>query len=694
MRAAGGPGTLPRLLAGLAAALLLGTAVPGLAATPAASPYAEAAAGLAAKGGWAEAEELAAEGLSYDGADSDLLYLWALAALKSRDDAAASLAALEAALLSGRFSMFEAGAARLLRAELLVRTRRFEKALAALDELERAPAAASASFPSRASDALRLRALALYGLGRRPEAVAALQAAARRHPDDPRFARLFFERGEAGAAGSGGPAGAAPSGASKAEADLAAAFLGRLGDRGGKPGLSSLDPELLLLSVPWMAGAEARRDAVAAYRAAGGRGLRSTALALEYGLLSEEAATAEAFAGSEPLSPGFLERLEALVGTEKGRAALSAALRRYSGPFAADRDGDGQREETALYRDGRLASFRLDADQDGRPDRLVSFRDGLPAEALLAGKDYSLRLAYGAYPAVESLRFEALPPDPGVPGRGLPPKDPSRIREYSFAPEAFAFPLLSFLPFPSPLDDGLYLPLPLDPPEPTERAAASAAYLLRVLGPGEEIRVSLDGGTPLRLDRLRDGRLYSSLPFERGLPLVESLDADGDGRFETERGRDAPLPPGARPFLDAEGAYEEGAVSWTRVDADGDGLFEYREELRFPYRKEWDLDSDGLADAAQYALAGGGLVREFSSRLDGEFDERLELDASGSIRSFLRNGARPALVPDKNPRLRWIGSKPFDLGSNLPPEEGVYRYMKQRYRLVYAGPEAFAELLP
>ncbi|MBL8965823.1 MAG: hypothetical protein JNG85_02370 [Spirochaetaceae bacterium] len=642
--------------AALSLAAFLLAAAPPLAAGPppaaaaARSPFLEPARAAAAKGDWAGAGRIAAEGLSLDGLDADLRYLAALAALEGGGDLRFALASLDAGLASGRFAAYEPAAALRLRAALLVRTRSYERALADLRSL------GAAAGPAGAEDA-RLSALALFGLGRRADAMAELARAARRHPDDPRLARLFFER-----------AGAAP--AAAAERALADLFLGRLRS------LAEVDPELLVLAAPLMAAPAARRDAVLAFRALGRGSARASLLALEYGILGEEAAVAEIFSGGDlaSLDLELVADLPKLLGSEKGGAALESALAAFSGSLLADRDHDGWREESTRYRRGLIASWRLDADQDGADDLEADFSQGLPASLTFSLMGATVGVEYADYPHAAKIRFQDKP---GI------------SVEYRFAPEAFPLPVLALEPLGGRREARFHLARRSGTPAPTERAAAGLALLRLSSGPAGEEIAHLEAGIPLRVDRRREGRPYSTLEFSKGRPGVEYVDADGDGRFETERYREPPT-------LASEAAdpADESSVRWLRIDADGDGLFEYREETIPPRRKEWDFDANGSFDAVEYQLPDGGRVREFSSRFDGRFDEALRFDSGGKLVGVTRDGKALALLADANPRLLWIGEKPFDLGSNLPSAEGVYRYMNRSYRLVFAAGQAFAELVP
>lgn len=618
------------------------------AAEGAASPLVRSAQDFAASGKWDEAASLLAEAEALDGRDSDARYLSALARLKSKDDAAAALAELDAALLSGRFFLYDPALALNLKASLLIRMRRFDEALALAAPAGRFTAAQTAPAGYGADRRLAVAA-SLFGLGRREAAFRELGEGARLFPSDPRFARLFFAESRR------------DSGVPETDAirDLGGLFLRRL------PELAELDPELRVLAAPFIADEGARRDSILAFRAMGGASPQASLRALEYGIIDDSRCVAELFsAGSILLSD--LSSLRGLLRDPKGLAALDAALSGYSGKILSDRDGDGFAEESSLYSKGLLQSYSFDGDQDGRPELRIEAREGIPVSLSLSREGLSLEAGYSRYPYLSSLRFLSA----------------GGAREYRFGPEAYVYAPLLLSAFPSAADDRIYLPEAASAPDPSERAAAAAALSLAAQNGEYRDLISFDAGIPLRRERFLGGRLYGVLDYRNGRPGLERVDADGDGRFETERA------------YDPEGDGSESSIRSLRVDSDGDGVFEYREELASPHLKEWDFDGDGLVDARQTSEAGGASRREFASRLDGRFDEALVVDGRGRIVSFERDGKALKLVADSNPRLRWIGRKPFDLAGSLPPSEGLYRYKNLRYRLVYSGDDAFAELVP
>lgn len=628
-------------------AILACLASPSFAA-PSASPNAAPRAAVARElldqarqyagvGDWAVASACLAEAEVDDPTDSDVLYLSALASVKRSESLDAALAKLDAALASSRFAYYGTWDARILKAELLTRERRWSEALGALGN----PDPIALADPAYAL--VRARALALSS---QDAAFArAIADALRRFPDDAAVARLFLAR-----------AGRLPA-SEAARADLAL-VLGRL------PSYAVNDPELPVLAAPFMQGLGARRDAVLAYRAAGRSSAAATARALEYGLVDERAAASELLSGAYPVTLGDLSSLYALAGSPEGRAAVHAALSSWSGRVLVDADSDGVYEASFSLASGLATGYWLDSRQIGAVDESASFADGLPSSLRLSKAGAEIEVSYSSYPAVASVSFAE--------------KGEKRI--YSFSPESYSYAPIEMRSFSGSGKDELFLPYPRALPIPSEQLCLGLALSVETDKGDMRSLVLVEGGRPISSVSYEGPRVYSTSSYDKGAPLLERVDADGDGRFETERG-----------FSKTEdGSWKP---AWLRTDADGDGIFEYRESLLPPYAKEWDFDGNGSVDARSTVLADRSVQTEYSSRLDGVLDERLVVK-DGKIVSLARRGIELPFIGDSNPSLTWIGSKKFDLGGNLPEGEGVFSHMGKRYRLTRVGDLAFAELVP
>jgi len=588
-------------------------------------------------GDWDSAAAYLGEAALRDPGNSDILYLKALAAVKRGSPYAGALGDLDAALSASRFRLYEKVDARVLKAELLLRERRWSAALDALG----GPGGGNGLYPGYAL----ARARAFLGRGEPKAFLAEIRGGLQRFPDDSSFARLFIEK-----------AGKLPQ--SKEAQDIGSTILGRL------DGYAEADPELPVLAAPLMPGLEARRNAVLAFRAAGGSSPKATLRALEYGLIDEAAASAELL-GEAPVRLEDLSALLALAGSPAGREAVRSALASWKGEILVDADSDGVYEERFDWDRGLVRGWSRDSKQEGLTDEKVNFVGGVPVEASLQREGRPILVEYSRYPAVARIAFGG-----------------SVSARYAFGPEAFSYAPIAFSTVAGTGRDSLLLPRATGAADPVDREAASVALSVETSEDGKRVVATLDRGLPVSSVTYLGDRVFSKRSYEKGRPVLELVDADGDGRFETEK-----------TFSPAVGADGRWPVAWVRVDADGDGVYEYREEGKFPFLKEWDYDGNGSVDARTVTLSDGSVEGSYSSRLDGKLDEAIVVK-DGRIVSVARDGAKLRIVPDAARGLSWLGRKPFDLGSSEPSGEGIFSAMGTRYRLTRIGDLAFAELIP
>jgi hypothetical protein len=595
-------------------------------------------------GDWESAQAYLDEAKNQDPGDADVLYLRSLCSTKRSLPIDEALGDLDAALASRRFVYYSWHEASELKAELLVRERRWEEALEALGPPRPGPVAASGASSIDPSSSLT-RARALAGLGDKKAFEAEISVGLRLFPDQTAFPRLFLSK-----------VSLIPD--SDTERGLGELILSRL------PRYAEADQELPVLAAPLMADLDAKRNAVLAFRSMGGASPAASLRALEYGIIDEKTAASEILNGDGSVALSDLASLFALAGSPDGEKVILGALSSWTGKIKVDADGDGIFEGLFSVAKGKVTGYDLDSRQSGVYDLHAEFQDGFPCLIRLERQGVELAIDYSAYPSAASIRF--------VDGKGK--------RGYAFGPETLTYAPILMRIFAGAGESALYFPYPNAAPEPTELACASLALSVETLNGNSRAVTQLDRGLPLSSTAYDGERIVSITDFERGRPVRIRIDADGDGRFETE-GTFAPdAAPEARP-------------EWLSTDIKGDGVYEYREQTVFPFRKEWDYEGDGSIDALQFQLADGSIQEEFSSRLDGRLDETLVIK-DGRILSLMRDGVSLPLIKDANTSLTWIGEKDFDLGSNLPSGEGIFSAMGKRYRLSRVGNRAFAELIP
>ncbi len=598
----------------------------------------DAVVALSSAGRWNDAESLLDEALSIHPADSDLLYLRALAKAKNGRSLHDALADAAAARSGSGFSRYSERDAAVLQADYLVRLRRWEDALRVVTPFVHLSSSDSASR--------LLRAKALAGSGDRVAFIEELGAAIERFPDDPAFPRLFLSR-----------VGKFPrTAAERSLGELIAARAWRYAE---------IDPEIPVLAAPLMSGRAERENAVLAFRAAGAVSAAATIRALEYGIIDEAKALNEISGGLYALRLSDLEELSSLIRTPAALEAMISAFASWTGTVEVDRDKDGEIEERFRLTRGTVSSWDRDSDQDGVFDVKASFSDGLPVSVDIQAEGMTFKAVYGVFPELATARFE----------------EKKRSRTYSFGPGAFVFSPLHMRRFLGEGREAIYFPEPAGTGVPAERACAAAALGVRTEQSEDEYEDSVLVRGIIETSRAyRAGRLYSFTQYQRGMPVSAKIDEDGDGRFERELRYE---------MKDASGS----VLAWIRIDTDGDGVFDYREQAVSPFRKEWDFDADGGIDAVQYILPDGSLRAEFSSRIDGRLDETVTVK-NGRIVELRREGKSVPLTADSNPSVTWIGKKPFDIGSDVPDGEGLFRKADVRYRIVKIGSLVFAEIVP
>lgn len=585
--------------------------------------------------------EASDEARSLDGTDADVRYVRALSALRAGRPLPEAEAELRVALAGGAFLSYSADDAARLLAHVLLQTKRYSEALPLLNR------------PSldADSDTLYLRARALRFLGDAEGFLAAVDDGLDRFPSDARIVRELL-------------AFASQVPRTEAVASRVRRVEGRLGY------YRYLDPELLLLLVPFRSAQVERRDLLLEYRALGKKNPSSVPLAVELGILDDAAAAAEFFS-FPTLSWTDYRRLRDLARDDAGRLAFASAFSLYAGTIGHDSNGDGIPETRTAYSRGDIEEWTLDFDQDGLNEAAFRFRENLPESGTMVLEGGRVYLEYGTYPYLSRVLYSAS----------------SSVREYLFAPDVLAFPVVELSVETVGRDGKGYSVQRTRQAPPNETACASFAYRV-VERPASSappaLVTDMNRGTPVRsLVRTADGR-SGIVVYRGGRPSYERADMDGDGLYESRYVYDT----------DARSAESSGkAPEPTRFegDFDLDGQFEYREGLSFPFERTWDYDGDGRVDARTTALKEGGELWEFSRRFDGRLDTALVV-RDGRMVHVLRGGTETPLVQDSGGKVLWVGHKPFDFGRVLP-ETGPGRRGTVRYRVVRFGDQYIAEAL-
>jgi hypothetical protein len=486
------------------------------------------------EGRWNDAAAALVRVSDFENVSSDISYLQAITNNHFRADRIIIANNLENAIETNRWVIYNENYALVLKAEMLIAMREYYNALAYLNRIgERGEAASSAQM--RADMAI-LRLLALRGIGNtlaleqfRSQILIAMD----RFPRDPRPLRIFFEY-----ANNRQPE---LSDLPQSDINLLEQILRRL------PFLLETDPELAWMAAPFMRDIDAARRLVASYRAGGIPHIRnrdfrphpgSIPVALNLGVIGDFEAAQELFSGSRgfnnPLPPEFVpdgnpvldKRIIIdtynLLRSEEGRNFFTQRLLSFTGTIFADDDNDGYIDSHVYYNSGIIQGFAFDRLQNNIFDLQISMVDGVPSNARvrLSGQFIFANINWERYPAVEQITL----------GNEIFRFGPA---DFQYAPVSFielgGCAALSGILFPVPAHQ--YIDL-------TYRTLLS--FCSSLSRPSTEIdgaieTIYMNRGVALQAVETLNGRQVSVTEFERGLPVIQYIDLDLDGRMETIR---------------------------------------------------------------------------------------------------------------------------------------------------------------
>jgi tetratricopeptide (TPR) repeat protein len=530
-----------------------------------------------------KALEVLERGGDFADLSSDLSYLLAQTRYRLNLPLPQVLDALGRAFDAGCWERYSFAQACLLEAEIFTALRNYSGALRSLDLAEQGisePRIFSGPEEGRVhagplqedeSRAVILRLLALKGLPDLQEFRRSLMSAMNRYPRDPRPVEIAFSW----AAGDAG----LPE-ADRALVDLA---LRRL------PLLLDESPRLAYLAAPFIRDTGEARRLVSAYRALGPAEKESLPVSMDLGLINDRQAVEELFeAGSEAvLERALILRFWSLLGSREGRDLFHQKLLEYSGVISSDSNGDGRNEALVRYSGGIPREYLGDADQDGFPEiRIIFSPEGIPLQGEFTAAGRRIAVQWERYPAVLKAEMGDL--------------------TFTAVPEIFFFAPLRFIPL-VPGAGGI---APLSAGEPGIlypeaesgrtglRAGTLAAYALTIQRPSREFpgaleRIEMEQGVPRRAVEILDGKPVAVTDFNLGLPRIQRLDLDLDGRMETVRYFRR-----SRPADKSEPLDYEKILELVETDRDGDGLYEMGERFLPGGTVEysWDTDGDGIRD--------------------------------------------------------------------------------------------------
>ncbi|MCL2804585.1 MAG: hypothetical protein FWD26_01420 [Treponema sp.] len=518
---------------------------------------------------------------------SDISYLLAFLqsshrSLVSRNDIVNNL---NNAIETNRWVIYNETNALLLKAQMLIAMREYLNALECLNRITVINA-----------DSAMLRLLALRGMVFRSSdhhALAQFRSfllnTMDRYPRDPRPLRIFFEYAQ----------NRKPF--HESDINLLELALRRL------PFLLEADPELAWMASPFIRDTETARRYVASYRAGGIPHVRnrdfyphpgSIAAALNLGLLGDIEAADELFSasrgfnypypreitpnGNPVLDKDIIEDIYNLLRSEEGREYFTRKLLSFTGFISTDNDRDGYIESSVFFNEGSPEQFVYYMSQNNVYNFIINFsRAPQKASVYIAG--IKSELEWERYPSVGQVTMDK--------------------EIFKFRPADFQYAPVSFIVLGGSRNRaGLSFPVPayqyVDLTYRTLVSYCSSLSRPSVEFDGATETFYMERGIPLLAVETLNGKQLSVTEFQRGLPVIQHIDLDMDGRMETiRRFRSLDVvAAGGIDFLDYRSLIVSSESDWS-----GDGKHKTK-EMYLPDGSVvylWDMDSSGEMNYSQ-----------------------------------------------------------------------------------------------
>lgn len=562
----------------------------------AALQYAKWAQQAVNEGRWSEALAGLERASDFANVSSDISFMLALARFNQGKSRTGIVEALDKAVEINRWVLYNKNAALLLKIEQLLAMRNYYSALIILGQT------------AENADSAMLRLRAFYGLilsnGSASDLAqfrSLMLSVMEKFPEDPRPLRIFFEY-----ARNRNPR---PSASAQSDINLLNLALRKL------PFLLETDPELAWIAAPFIRDTEDARRLTASYRAGGIPHIRnrdffpsagSIPVALNLGLISDTEAADELFSGSRgfnsPLPPGIkadgnpvldkriITEVYDLLRTETGRDLFTEKLLSFSGLIISDEDNDGYFDSRSFFNAGVIRKFEFDRNQENTFDIQISFSsDGVPvsAEYPITGHVQAVAVVWERYPSVRQAVLEQ--------------------EKFIFPSGGFQFAPVSFIALGGSRNrSGLLFPVMSYNTELTRRSMVS--FCTSIVRPSVEFKgaveqVFFQQGFPWQAVEILNGNNLSITEFEKGIPIIQYIDLDLDGRMETIRRFHRPSP--AFPWPDSEYTFDyRRLVASSESDWTGEGRYKtgevYLQDGSVVY--SWDMDGSGITNYSETDL--------------------------------------------------------------------------------------------
>lgn len=519
-------------------------------------------------------------GLSYDDSVADLWYIKAAAKSALNSTKAEILPYVVKSLTEGEWVDYNRDGARILYADLLCDTGKYEESVAILD-----------SNPFiYSSDAEFIRTKAYYRINTPDSLDKArnkVNTARKIYPLDMRFPKIFFKYEYS-----------ILSNKTSEESDvlvnkIADYFISKM------PEYDNPDAELEIYATLFSKG-EKQVRMLQAFSAHGMEHPFYAIISLKLGLMSQQEAW-DYFCtfADKSININMFSDILSFISDEVTIESVKEHFNAYCGEITFDTNNDCEDDFFVKYTRGRPSYFEWDENNDGIIEWSGNCDFGVPEKISLT--EGNLEINYGTYPAIIKVVSRTE-------------KDLQRVLQFNIPDE-----VLSWTPCKIEVYDAVKNITGLDffivnPIKPN--VSFDEQSLLRYCSsyeiPSDErsdstIKFLVSEGLSINADYFSQGKIYAHAEFEDGLPKFRSIDNDNDGLFETietlgfdpDNDRNLSKNEQEQVMTNLFGlpAFGSGLyVKMIQIDQNADTIPDFTEEYLEGNGKisSWDFDGDGI----------------------------------------------------------------------------------------------------
>lgn len=591
---------------------------------------------------WNTAVFYADLGIAYDASIADFYYITAVCYAHQDRSVADQLKFVEDACLPDfSWRYYNKNDAALLCASLYARTKRYNEALAILQELD-----------ENKADIDYVRLLCYYGLGKKAEARNLVAEALDKWAFDFRFAAAFLYNEK-----------------DVPKTNISKVIAKKIITRSYV--WENSNPEILVLLAPFESDSSETIRRLKMYREMYARFtgsytpqdlyVRSYALllSLQYRLISEKTAVEEFFdmdamfttAGTETkikakafFAP-HLEQLCRVIVDENLRATIARNIVSYRHCIFT---GDEYANPTTIifYESGRPSRAIIDMNADNQPDITVTCNFGIPTEITSAD---NTTIRYDEYPQVRQISVDQV--------------------TYVMRPATLVYKPVTLQPLNLGLFNiasaysNLYIITKNETqPELSKKTLVKAAVYVTLpssLIPEAYDKVLLNKGEALSSQTFVGESVVANAQYKNGIIRRQVCDRDGDGYFETVRAFD-----------------KQGNLELVKVDINRDTLYEYTEkhESDGTVQKMWDSNEDGKWEVL-YIQKGDYASVQWVHPITHEIVQVEYKDNLPTTISYL--GVQKDLVPNADNSFFWVGEEPTPQTLSNEIRDYIIKYFNQ-----------------